>query len=179
MAGVGARVILELIVGLDGEVEAVRVLKSLPGFDDKAIEAVRKWKYKPALRGGQPVMCFLTVIIDFSVGERSSSALSLPKTLIQKPNRIFQTQMQARADLDDGLRMRPCSVIRAPILLKSSNEAHVEEEAGRASRFRARQSASGGSTKVTMVESAQYRLAHDLTSLGWIHIARDRSIAFQ
>jgi hypothetical protein len=73
VARVGANVILELIVGLDGEVEAVRIIKSIPGFDDKAIEAVRKWKYKPALREGQPVRCILKVIIDFSVREKSGS----------------------------------------------------------------------------------------------------------
>ena len=48
-ARVGGIVILELTIETDGRVGAARVLKPLPmGLDQKAIEAVRQWRYAPA-----------------------------------------------------------------------------------------------------------------------------------
>jgi periplasmic protein TonB len=48
---------VELTVGTDGNVSNARVLQSEPPevFDKAALEAARKWKFKPATRGGQPV----------------------------------------------------------------------------------------------------------------------------
>jgi len=61
------KVILEIVVGRTGEVEDVKILKSNPLFDAAAMEAVRKWKYQPALQSGRPVKVFLTVIVDFNL----------------------------------------------------------------------------------------------------------------
>lgn len=48
-ARIGGIVILELTIETDGRVGGARVLKPLPmGLDQKAIEAVRKWRYAPA-----------------------------------------------------------------------------------------------------------------------------------
>jgi TonB family protein len=48
-------VILEAIIGVDGRVEQVRVLRSIPLLDASAIEAVRQWQYTPTLLNGVPV----------------------------------------------------------------------------------------------------------------------------
>jgi protein TonB len=61
------KVILEIVVGRTGDVEGVRVLKSSPLFDQAAIEAVRKWKYQPALQGGRPIKVYLTVRVEFEL----------------------------------------------------------------------------------------------------------------
>lgn len=48
-ARIGGIVILELIIEADGVVGEARVLKPLPmGLDQKAIEAVREWRFAPA-----------------------------------------------------------------------------------------------------------------------------------
>jgi protein TonB len=41
--------------------------ESNPTFDQAAIDAVRKWKYKPALKDGQPVAVFLSVVVEFNL----------------------------------------------------------------------------------------------------------------
>ena len=61
------KVILEIVVGRTGEVEDVKVLKSNPLFDHASVEAVRRWKYQPALQGGRPVKVYLTVIVEFGL----------------------------------------------------------------------------------------------------------------
>ena len=48
--------VLSAIVELNGKTSNIRVVKSLSvGQDRLAIEAVKKWKFKPALKDGKPV----------------------------------------------------------------------------------------------------------------------------
>ena len=50
-------VLLELMVRKDGTVNEVRIKESsgYPRLDKSAKEAVRRWKYNPATRGGEPI----------------------------------------------------------------------------------------------------------------------------
>jgi protein TonB len=48
-------VILEAVIGEDGHVRDVRVLRSVPLLDDAAVRAVRQWQFAPTLLNGQPV----------------------------------------------------------------------------------------------------------------------------
>jgi len=59
------KVILEIVVGRDGEVEGVTILRSDPLFDEAAAEAVRRWEYEPALQSGRPVKVLMTVVVQF------------------------------------------------------------------------------------------------------------------
>lgn len=57
---------LGLIVGTDGRPSNIRVLSSLGmGLDEKAIEAVKNWKFEPAMRDGHPVRVEIAVEVDF------------------------------------------------------------------------------------------------------------------
>jgi TonB family protein len=48
--------VLSLTVGTDGLPHDIQVEKKLGyGLDEKALEAMRKWKFKPELRDGQPI----------------------------------------------------------------------------------------------------------------------------
>lgn len=58
-------VVLEIVVQRDGSVGNVRVRRSLgAGLEQKAIDAVRQWKFSPARRHGTAV----DVVVDVSVG---------------------------------------------------------------------------------------------------------------
>ena len=58
-------VVLEIVVKRDGSVGQVRVLHSLGGgLEQKAVEAVRQWKFAPAMRYGAAV----DVVVEASVG---------------------------------------------------------------------------------------------------------------
>ena len=60
-------VILEATVGLDGRVENVEVVRSIPLFDKAAIDAVRQWVYAPLLLNGEAERFIVSVTINFTV----------------------------------------------------------------------------------------------------------------
>ena len=60
-------VILETVIGTTGEVEDVRVLRSVPLLDDAAITAVRQWRYSPTLLNDVPVPVVMTVTVNFTL----------------------------------------------------------------------------------------------------------------
>ena len=58
--------VLWLIVGPDGKPRDVKVARSLGmGLDQKAIDAVRQWKFEPAMKDGQPVAVQINVEVNF------------------------------------------------------------------------------------------------------------------
>lgn len=61
-------VILTVIVGPDGRVHNAKVSRSLGmGLDEKAIEKVKMWKFKPATKDSKPVAVELSVEIAFNL----------------------------------------------------------------------------------------------------------------
>ena len=60
-------VIVQALVLEDGTVGDTRIVKSLPGFDDAAMTAVRQWKFIPAVAKGKPVAVWVAVPVKFSV----------------------------------------------------------------------------------------------------------------
>lgn len=54
------------VIGADGIPRNLRVQQSLGlGLDEKAIGAVRKWRFEPATKGGHPVPVLMVVQVDF------------------------------------------------------------------------------------------------------------------
>ena len=66
-ARVSGIVILEAVIGEDGTVRDVRVLRSTPLLDQAAIDAVKQWRYTPTLLNGQPVPIVMTVTVGFDL----------------------------------------------------------------------------------------------------------------
>lgn len=60
-------VILEATIGVDGGVADLRVLRSIPLLDQAALDAVRQWRYAPALLNGAPVPVIMTVTVRFAL----------------------------------------------------------------------------------------------------------------
>ncbi len=63
-------VILLIVIGADGAVGQIEVLRSPDqrfGFDLSAIEAVKRWRYRPALMGGRPVSVYAQVMVEFTL----------------------------------------------------------------------------------------------------------------
>jgi protein TonB len=57
---------VELIVGSDGKPRNIRIVRSLGfGLDEKAIEAVKQWKFEPAMKDGIPVPVQINTEISF------------------------------------------------------------------------------------------------------------------
>ena len=61
-------VIIEAVIDRDGNVTEARVLKPLAlGLSDAALDAVRKWKFKPGTMNGQPVAVYYNLTVTFRV----------------------------------------------------------------------------------------------------------------
>ncbi len=59
-------VVLEIVVRSDGRVGEVKVLQGLgSGLDQRAVEAVRQWRFSPAKRHGTPVDVLVEVAVEF------------------------------------------------------------------------------------------------------------------
>lgn len=60
-------VILEATIDVRGVVQSATVLRSLPFLDQAAIDAVRQWRFEPALLNDQPIPVIMTVTVRFTL----------------------------------------------------------------------------------------------------------------
>ena len=59
-------VMLAIVVNADGTTSSIRVIRPLGlGLDEKAIEAVSKWRFKPSIKDGRPVAVSANVEVNF------------------------------------------------------------------------------------------------------------------
>jgi TonB family protein len=66
--GVEGDVVLEIVVRADGTVGSIKVLQGLSGgLDQRAIDAVRQWRFSPARRFGTPVDVMVEVAVEFKL----------------------------------------------------------------------------------------------------------------
>jgi len=66
--GLEGRVGLQIVVLSDGTVGDVRVVRRLGGgLDQRAVEAVRQWRFRPARRHGTPVDVMVDVSVEFNL----------------------------------------------------------------------------------------------------------------
>jgi TonB family protein len=60
------KVIVSIIVDVQGNPQNPRVVRALgEGLDEKAIEAIKQYRFKPAMKNGKPVPVMMNVEIDF------------------------------------------------------------------------------------------------------------------
>jgi protein TonB len=66
--GINGDVVLEIVVRRDGTVGEVRVLQGLGGgLNDRAVQAVRQWRFSPAHRLGAAVDVIVEVAVEFKL----------------------------------------------------------------------------------------------------------------
>jgi len=79
--------LISLVVDAQGNPQNIRVARALGmGLDEKAIEAIRQYKFRPAIHRGKPVAVAITIEVDFRLydkyggagGRRGSSASEPP-----------------------------------------------------------------------------------------------------
>ncbi len=66
--GIAGDVVLEIVVRSDGSVGQIRVIQGLgAGLNERAVEAVRQWRFSPARRYGTPVDVLVEVAVEFKL----------------------------------------------------------------------------------------------------------------
>jgi TonB family protein len=54
------------VIGSDGHPRSLRIVRSLGmGLDEKALEAVRSWRFEPGMKDGHAVAVEMIVEVDF------------------------------------------------------------------------------------------------------------------
>jgi protein TonB len=66
-ARVQGKVVLECVIGTDGRVTDIRVIRGQPLLDAAAVAAVQQWVYAPTRLNGRAVAVLMTVTIDFRI----------------------------------------------------------------------------------------------------------------
>jgi protein TonB len=63
------QVVLEVVLDREGRPEpGIRVLRSQPAFDDSALAAVRRWRFRPARdAAGRPVRVLMEIPVRFEL----------------------------------------------------------------------------------------------------------------
>ena len=65
---IGTPVIVEAIVTAKGEVTCTKILRSAgTELDASVLEAIKKWKYKPARKKGEAIAVYLTIVAHIDV----------------------------------------------------------------------------------------------------------------
>ena len=75
-AQVQGPVTLEAELDESGNMSSVKVKKSIPLLDKAAIDAVKQWKFEPALVAGKPKLVILTVTLFFSLNKEDKGEAS-------------------------------------------------------------------------------------------------------
>jgi TonB family protein len=68
VARIGGKVQLRIVISPSGDVAGVKVLEGHPILVPSAVEAVKKWKYKPFSEGNVPIPVTTTVEIEYPGG---------------------------------------------------------------------------------------------------------------
>jgi protein TonB len=64
-ARVSDTVVMSVIVGKDGTVQEVRVIRGHQLLRQAAVDTVKQWRYKPQMLNGQPVEVTASVALSF------------------------------------------------------------------------------------------------------------------
>jgi periplasmic protein TonB len=66
--GITGEVVMEIVVARDGSVGDVKILQRLgAGLDERAVQAIRQWRFAPATRKGVPVDVLVEVAVEFKL----------------------------------------------------------------------------------------------------------------
>lgn len=64
-AGIQGQVVLHAVISKEGNVDSLTLVSGDPTLASAAIDAVKKWKYKPYLLDGEPVSVNTEIIVNF------------------------------------------------------------------------------------------------------------------
>jgi TonB family C-terminal domain len=66
-ANIRYEVLLKVLVGKDGLVRDVKVIRGVDGLNEAAVDAVKKWTFKPARSNNKPVSVWIEIPIRFQL----------------------------------------------------------------------------------------------------------------
>jgi hypothetical protein len=78
-AGVAGMALYHTVIGADGRPGEIAVARPIGfGLDESAVASIRKAKFSPAVKGGQPVPVLLDLVVQFRIFSKRTAAVSAP-----------------------------------------------------------------------------------------------------
>jgi len=65
---------LEILIDARGKVTRTRILKSVPGLDEAALDTVAQWRFSPAIKNGHPVATIARAPVMFQIDRNLAPA---------------------------------------------------------------------------------------------------------
>jgi TonB family protein len=96
VARISGVVILQVTVGVEGNVLEAQVLRGHPLLTQAALEAVRQWRYSPTVLNGEPVPVTATVSLRFHPGGVLSVQMSADGALKDGRGELVGPELLAR-----------------------------------------------------------------------------------
>ena len=112
---------LSLIVGVDGRPSDIRMVSRLGmGLDEKAMEAVSKWRFDPALKDGNPVPVRIMVEVSFHLYRDNDSKLA--KLKLKADGGDAQAELQLATIFLEGKRAPKDETLGSTLLEKAAKQ---------------------------------------------------------
>jgi TonB family protein len=121
-ANLQGTVVLWVMISPEGTVSDIRVQRSLGlGLDEKALEAVRTWKFEPAKKDGKPVPVQVNIEVTFGNGAAKSTVANTPAASIgagkSTPSRKLDQKLhRSLVSLYDCRHRHECKVEGKPLI---------------------------------------------------------------
>jgi protein TonB len=64
-AQIQGTVVLHALVSAEGSVANIKVFRGITGLNDVAVDAVKRWRFQPAMKAGQPTCTWIEVPVEF------------------------------------------------------------------------------------------------------------------
>ena len=98
--GVTGMVVMIVDVAVDGSVSAAKIDRSAGDqrLDASALEAVKKWKFRPAMKNGKPVVSQARVPVDFRIEEQPDAPITARQAMASTTGN-FNTYERMQASL--------------------------------------------------------------------------------
>ncbi len=85
MKGKSGRIVLKAQILEDGTIGRLLPVNTSAGgcgFEEAAMKAVRQWRYKPAMKNGEPIEVDFTIVVDFVLAKASGSRVAHLETAV-------------------------------------------------------------------------------------------------
>jgi TonB family protein len=69
-ARIQGTVLVEALIDEKGHIAKARVIQSVPGLDEAALDVARKWRFQPAMKNGKPVATIIHMPVSFRIGDQ-------------------------------------------------------------------------------------------------------------
>lgn len=95
------RVVLKARILKDGTIGSLRpvsVSAAGCGFEKVAMKAVRKWRYRPAMKNGEPVEVDFAIVVEFALVDPSGGPVAHLETRLRGPRRVDYDARFPRTD---------------------------------------------------------------------------------